>query len=146
QSTPPFGSRPLPSIFFPGATPNEQPFAAAQATAAATASTTAAAGDTPAANITQTGARGAVIVLAVAPVDGLRALSALERRIAAASAVQRLELAGYRRGEATFRVALAPGATIEDAIKSVPDATTVVTDVRVEENAAHVRLSPRETP
>jgi hypothetical protein len=146
QSTPPFGSRPLPSIFFPGATPNEHPFAATQATAATAASTTPAADSAPAASSAQTGAHGAVIVLAVAPVDGLRALSALERRIAAASAVQRLELAGYRRGEATFRVALVSGATIQDAIKSVPDATTVVSDVRVEANAAHVRLSPRETP
>ena len=87
--------------------------------------------------------RTPAMLLTITPLEGIARLSALEQRLAATPGVQRLELSGYRRGEASFRVTLAGGATIHDAIRRVPDATTTIAEVRVEDNVARVRLAPR---
>jgi len=88
--------------------------------------------------------RAPTMLLTITPLEGIARLSALEQRLAATPGVQRLELSGYRRGEASFRVTLASGATIHDAIRRVPDTTTTIAEVRVEDNVARVRLAPRD--
>jgi hypothetical protein len=89
-------------------------------------------------------AHGPALLLVIAPVEGLTKLSALERRLAGSDAVQRLDLGGYRRGEASFRLVLAAGASIHDVIRVAPEPGSTVADVRIEGNLARVQLSPRE--
>ena len=128
----------LPEIVWSTPVPHEhvyvpQPEAAAQPTPPA-----------PAPQPAPAHAHGPAMLLVIAPVEGLAKLSALERRLAASSAVQRLDLGGYRRGEASFRLVLAAGASIHDVVRVAPEPGATVADVRLEGNLARVQLSPRE--
>lgn len=80
------------------------------------------------------------ITLTVFPVEGIARLSALERRLAGSTPVQRLELSGYRRGEATFRAVLVAGATVQDVVRHVPDEGVRVVEVLLDDGGASARV------
>ncbi|HZU75253.1 MAG TPA: hypothetical protein VFA70_00710, partial [Dehalococcoidia bacterium] len=75
-----------------------------------------------------TPAEAAPLALLIGPVAGIKRLAALERRLASAAAVQRLELATFRGGDALFRVRLRPGAAPEALLDSVGDEDASVGD------------------
>lgn len=62
---------------------------------------------------------GRPLGVSVGPLHGVRRLSALEQRLAGCHGVERVELASYRGGEASFRVTLESPATVQEVIGSV---------------------------
>ena len=84
----------------------------------------------------------AALNLLVGPVGGIKRLAALEQRLAASSAVARMELATFRGGDALFRVQLQSGADVESMLIAIEDAETRIGDyiVSPDQRSVTVRL------
>jgi hypothetical protein len=78
--------------------------------------------------------------LSVGPVVGVHRLSALEQRLADCPGVERVELASYRGGEASFRVTLESPASLQEVLASVQDEESRVSAYSMDPDRTQVRV------